>query len=55
MTVRQSLRWKPELQDPAEILSADEREERKQLAWTVFILLLAGIATAGTSVLVMLV
>ncbi len=50
MTVRQSLRWERKLQDPGELLTADERDERMTLAWTVFLLLIAGIVTTGVAV-----
>ena len=50
MTVRHSLRWETKLQDPGELLTADERDERTTLAWTVFLLLIAGIVTTGVAV-----
>lgn len=50
MPVRHSLRWKIDLPDPGELLSGDEREEDSKLAWTVFVLLLAGIAVSALAV-----
>lgn len=47
MTVRNSLRWELDLPDPGELLSADERDERRKLAWIVLALLLAGVVTTS--------
>lgn len=54
MPVRKSLRWNVDLSDPADELSQAERDDRLKLAWTVFFLLLAGIAVSVWSVVVLL-
>ncbi|MDX1584898.1 MAG: hypothetical protein R3338_14975 [Thermoanaerobaculia bacterium] len=54
MAVRKSLRWSIDLSEPEDELRQTEKEERRELAWAVFLLLIAGIAITVWNTLEML-